>query len=52
MEKDEKMSEGQAGFRPNGSCVDPVYTLGKTIQGRKDAGLTTHCFLARCTEGL
>ena len=44
LEKDEKISEGQAGFRPNRSCVDHVYTLGRIIQGRKDAGLTTHCF--------
>ena len=43
MEKDEIISEGQAGFRPNRSCVDHVYTLGKIIQGRKDAGLTTYC---------
>ena len=44
MEKDENISEGQAGFRPNRSCVDHVYILGNTIQGRKDAGLTTYCF--------
>ena len=44
MEKEEKTSEGQAGFRPNRSCVDHVYTLGKIIQGRKDAGRTTYCF--------
>ena len=44
MEKEGKVSEGQAGFRPNRSCVDHVYTLGKIIQGRKDAGLTTYCF--------
>ena len=44
MEKEEKVSEGQAGFRPNHSCVDHVYTLGKIIQGRKDAGRTTYCF--------
>ena len=44
MEKEEKISEGQAGFRPNHSCVDHVYTLGKIIQGRKDAGRTTYCF--------
>ena len=43
MEKEEKISEGQAGFTPNRSCVDHVYTLGKIIQGRKDAGLTTYC---------
>ena len=28
MEKEEDISEGQAGFRPNRSCVDYVYTLG------------------------
>ena len=44
LEKDKEMSEGQAGFRPNPSCVDHVYTLRKIIQGRKDAGLTTYCF--------
>ena len=43
MEKEEKISEGQAGFRPNRSCVDHVYTLGKIIQVRKDAGRTTCC---------
>ena len=26
------------------SSVDHVYTLGKIIGGRKDAGLTTYCF--------
>ena len=41
LEKEEKISEGQAGFRPNRSCVDHVYTLGKIIQGRKDARLTS-----------
>ena len=44
LEKEEKLSEGQAGFRRNRSCVDHIYTLGKIIQGRKDAGLTTYCF--------
>ena len=44
LEKDEKISEGLAGFRPNRSCVDHVYTLGNIIQGRKYAGLTTYCF--------
>ena len=41
LEKEEKISEGQAGFRPNRSCVDHVYTLGKIIQGRKDCLLYT-----------
>ena len=44
MEKEEKGSEGQAGFRPNRRCVDHVYTLKKIIQGRKDAGRMTYCF--------
>ena len=45
LEKDENIGEGTAGFRPNRSCVDHVYTLlGKIIQVRKDAGLTTYCF--------
>ena len=42
--KGETFSEGQAGFRPSRICVDHVYTLGKIIQGRQDAGLTTYCF--------
>ena len=41
MEKEDNVSEGQAGYRPNRGCVDQVYTLGNTYQGRKDAGLTT-----------
>ena len=44
LERDEKIREGQAKFRPNRSCVDHVYTFGKVTQGRKDAGLTTYCF--------
>ncbi|CAN0109892.1 unnamed protein product, partial [Sphacelaria rigidula] len=36
LENEEKTSEGQAGFRPNGSCVDHVYTLGETVQDRKN----------------
>ena len=28
LEMEEKISEGQAGFRPNRSCVDQVYKLG------------------------
>ena len=44
QEKDEKISQGQAGFRPNRSCVDHVYTLGKIPQGGKDVGLTTYYF--------
>ena len=44
MEKEEKVGEGQAGFRPNRSCVDHVYKLGKIVQGRKDAGRTMYCF--------
>ena len=29
-----------------------MYTFGKIIHGRKDAGLTTTLFLPGCTEGL
>ena len=29
LEKDGKISEGQAGLRPNRSCVDRVYTMGE-----------------------
>ena len=52
MEKEEKIREGHAGFRLNRSYVDHVHTLGKIIQGRKDAGRTTELFVSRCTEGL
>ena len=44
LEKDKKTSERQAGFRPNRSCVNRVYTLGKIIQGRKEAGPTMYRF--------
>ena len=44
LEKEEKIREGQAGFRPNRGCIDHIYTLGKIIQERKYAGLTTYCF--------
>ena len=45
MEEGEKNCEGQAGFRRNRGCVDHIYTLGKVIQGRVDAGLTAYCFV-------
>ena len=44
MEKEDEISEGQARFKPNRSSVDHAYNLGNVTQGRKDAGLTTHCF--------
>ena len=44
MEEERRISEGQAGFRPNRSCVDHVHTMSKIIKGRENAGLTTHCF--------
>ena len=44
LDKNKKISEGQAEFRLNRSCVHHLYTLGKVIQGRKDAGLTMYCF--------
>ena len=43
-EKEERIREGKAGFRPNRSCVDHAYTLGKIILGRKDSGLAIYCF--------
>ena len=43
LEKKGKNNEGQAGFRPNRICRYHVRTLGKIIQGRKDARLTTQC---------
>ena len=43
LDKDEKISEAQAGFKPSRTCVHHVHTLGKMIQSRKDAGLTTYC---------
>ena len=45
MEKEGKICQGQAGFRPNRSGVDHVYTLGKIIQGRKAAVRVTYCFI-------
>ena len=52
--KDKKMSEGQAGFRPNRSrvLVDHVYTLSEIILGRKDAGLSAYSSFFRCAECL
>ena len=38
MEKEEKTSEGKAGFKRNRACVDDVYTLGKIIQVGKTRG--------------
>ena len=37
--QEEQISEEQAGFRPNRSCVDIVYTIGEIFQGGKDVGL-------------
>ena len=49
LKKGKTMSKGQAGFRPNSSCVDHVhiyiYILRTLIDGRKNAGLTTCCCL-------
>ena len=50
MEKEEKISEGQAGFRPNRSSIYHVHTLRKMIQGRKDRANNV-LFLFGCTEG-
>ena len=45
MGKEQKISQGQAGFRPDRSCVDHVYTVRKVIQGRNDTRLITYCFV-------
>ena len=42
MKRGRKIGEALAGFRLNRGCTDHIYTLDKTIQGRKDAGLTTY----------
>ena len=44
LEKDKTMSKGQAGLRPNRSCVDHMHILRKLIDGRKNARPTTCCF--------
>ena len=44
LKKDKTMSKGQAGLRPNRSCVDHMHILRKLIDGRKNARLTTCCF--------
>ena len=41
--KKDEISEGQAGFRPNRSCTNHLYALGKITQGGKDAGFTPYC---------
>ncbi|CAN0253682.1 unnamed protein product [Ectocarpus fasciculatus] len=38
LEKERRISEGQAGFRKESGCVDHVFTVGRIIQGRKREG--------------
>ena len=51
MEKEDKISEGQTGFRPNRSCVDSVYRLGKGNPRKERRGANNVLFLSRCTDG-
>ena len=44
LEKERRISEGQAGFRKERGCVDHASTVGRIIQGRKRAGKPTYCF--------
>ena len=52
LEKEGKISEGQAGFRQKRSCVDHVYTLNRIVRERKKAGLPTYCFFSGCAESV
>ena len=51
MEKEDKINEEQAGFRPYRSCVDHVYTLDKKPKAGKTR-INNVTFVSRCTEGL
>ena len=44
LEKERRISEGQAGFRKERGCVDHVFTVGRIIQGRKKEEEPTYCF--------
>lgn len=50
--KEGQFSKGQAGSRPKLSRADHVYTVGETIQVRKDTEDTTKCCSARRTQDL
>ena len=39
-----KSTYGQAGCRPKYCFLDHIYTLGTTLEGRKNPMLTTYCF--------
>ena len=43
LEKERRISEGQAGFRKEMGCVDHVFTVGRIIQGRKKEEKPTYC---------
>lgn len=44
LEKEDRISEAQAGFRRHRGCVDHVFTLGRIIKGMKRMRLKTCCF--------
>ena len=44
LEEHNKLSESQAGFRFDRSCVDNIFILNEVIQGRLQEGKKTFCF--------
>ena len=44
LEEHNKLSESQAGFRFDCSCVDNIFILNEVIQGRLQEGKKTFCF--------
>ena len=44
LEEHNKLSESQAGFRFDHSCVENIFILNEVIQGRLQEGKKTFCF--------
>ena len=44
LEEHNKLSESQAGFRFDRSCVDNIFILNEVMQGRLQEGKKTFCF--------
>ena len=44
LEEHNKLSESQAGFRFDHSCVDNIFIINEIIQGRLQEGKKTFCF--------
>lgn len=51
LKKQGRISEDKVGFRNRYRRVDHMYTAGRTIQGRKQGGLPTYCFLLDRSKG-